>query len=259
MTRHFREIFAFRSLVWALIKRHLATRYRGSALGFLWTFFNPLLLMLVYTLVFHYYIRSSTQPNYSIFLFCGLLPWMWVTSGVVEGTTSIVSSGHLITKSMFPPQILPTVSVCAAGINFILSLPLLFLFMWYAGMPFYWTLLLIPGIALLQLFLLLGVVYGLGALNVRYRDVQHLVGNFLTLLFFLCPILYEQSVVPERFRFTLEWNPFALLAIMYHKVILEGQIPELKLIGTVAGFVALSLIVGTAVFQRFREEFAELL
>jgi len=128
MFHNIKELYRYRSLVWALVVRHLATRYRGSVLGFMWSFLNPLCLMLIYSLVFKYYIRFSGVENYTIFLFCGLLPWLWFSSSLSESTSSIVSSGHLITKSMFPAHILPTVSVITNLINFILSLPLLFIF-----------------------------------------------------------------------------------------------------------------------------------
>ena len=127
MFHNLTELYRYRALVWALVGRHLATRYRGSVLGFVWSFLNPLCLMAVYTVVFKYYMRSNVVEHYSLFLFCGLLPWQWVASSAVEGTNSLVSSGHLITKSMFPAHILPVVSVVTNLVHFLLALPLLVL------------------------------------------------------------------------------------------------------------------------------------
>ncbi len=243
----------------ALSKRHLATRYRGSLLGFLWSILNPLFLMLVYLLVFRYYMRSNFVENYPIFLFCGLLPWAWTTSALMEGATSVVSSGHLITKSMFPAQLLPVVSVITTMVNFLLSLPLLLLFMIAAGVPLHATLLLLPVVIGIQFIFLVGVGLALGALNVLFRDVQHILSNVISLLFFLCPIVYPASVVPEKLRFTLELNPFAALTECYHSIILYGQYPSLQSVMYVISFAFLTFMIGNFIFSRYRETFAELL
>jgi len=259
MIEQLRELWKFRALIGALVTRHLSIRYRGSVLGFLWSFLNPLCLMLVYTLVFKFYIRFDGVPNYTIFVFCGLLPWLWFTSAVSEGTSSIVSSGHLITKSMFPPQVLPTVSVLTTLVNFVLSLPLLFAFMFFAGMPFPATIVGLPILIALEFLFLLGVSLGLGALNVRFRDVQHLVGSLLTFLFFLCPIVYPAASVPERFRFTLDLNPLALFTVFYHNLILDGVWPSFGAWVYLGAWVGVVVILGHIIFSRHRESFAEML
>jgi lipopolysaccharide transport system permease protein len=253
------EVWRFRTLVWALTRRHLAARYRGSMLGFLWSLLNPLALMLVYTLVFSFYMKVASMEHYAIFVFCGLLPWLWMTSGLNEGTSSIVSSGHLITKSMFPAQILPVVSVLVTMLHFLFALPILLLFMLVAGMPIPLTALGLPVLVALQFLFLVGLALTFAALNVRFRDVQHIVSNLLTFLFFLCPIVYPSSVVPEKFRFTLELNPFALFTVLYHQLIFEGVLPSLQSVGLLVVFVMLAVTIGSLVFSRHRESFAELL
>lgn len=259
MLNNIKELYRYRVLIWSLVVRHLSIRYRGSVLGFLWSFLNPLCLMLVYMLVFRYYIRFDHVENYTIFLFCGLLPWIWLTSSLIEGTNAIVSSGHLITKSMFPAHILPTVAILTNMVNFILSLPLLFIFMFFGGVELRWSLLALPLIALGQLLCLQGITLALSALNVHYRDVQHMVGNMLTFLFFLCPILYPISVVPERFRFTMEYNPLALLTTFYQGVIMDGTLPSLTAVLYFSVFTVIALYAGTKIFNYYRESFAELL
>jgi lipopolysaccharide transport system permease protein len=257
MFDNFKDIFRYRALIGALVVRHLSVRYRGSVLGFLWSLLNPLCLMLVYSLVFDRYMGLRSGDHYAIFLFCGLLPWLWITSGLLEGCSSIVSSGHLITKSMFPAQILPTVAVITSMINFLLSLPLLFFFMLAAGLEMHLTLLMLPLLIAVQFLLLLGLSLMLGALNVRYRDVQHVVGNLLTFLFFLCPIIYRPDIVPPRWQFMLDLNPFALITICYHDLILDGRAPSLWAAGYVSLSVLFFLLLGTMVFNHYRESFAE--
>lgn len=259
MQEIFSQLIKYRSLIAALVVRFLSSRYRGSVLGFFWTFLNPLCLMVVYTLVFKYYIRFDSVNNYSIFLFCGLLPWLWMQSSLIEGSVSIVSSGHLITKSMFPAHILPTVSLLTNLVNFVLSLPLLFIFMIVAGMAIHWTLLCVPFLILVNYCFLHGLVLMLSSINVHFRDVQHILGNLLTFLFFLCPILYPVSQVPERFRFTLELNPFALFTITYRELILQGDLPSVMHVLVMVVSALLSLLLGVIFYNRYRETFAELL
>lgn len=253
------EIIKFRALLQALIARHVATRYRGSALGFLWSLMNPLVLILVYTLVFHYYLRFEGVQNYPLVLCAGLLPWLWTSSAIMEGTSSVVSSGHLITKSMFPAQVLPLVSVVSTGINFLLSLPILFLFMLVFGMPLPASLLLLPALILLHGLFLYGIVLALASLNVFYRDVQHIAANALSILFFLCPIVYPISSVPERFRFLVDWNPLAIISECYRSLILYGQVPSLFQLSFLAMSTLILLFFGIAVHESRRERFAEAL
>ena len=259
MTSTFVELYRYRALIAALVNRQLSSRYRGSLLGFLWSFLNPLCLMLVYVLVFRYYIRFTEVPDYTVYLFAGLLPWIWFTSSLSEGTSSIVQSGHLITKSMFPAHILPAVSVLTNLVNFVLSLPILFIIMAWTGVVVPATILLIPVVIILQALFLYGVTLALSALNVQFRDVQHLVINAITFLFFLCPIVYPAHVVPERFRFTLDYNPAALFIVSYHNLILDGRIPDVSTVVGLVVSVLLSVSVGIVIHRRYRESFAELL
>lgn len=254
-----RETWKFRALIEALVRRHVATRYRGSLFGFLWSFLNPLCLMAVYTLVFHYYMRFDGGPHYHLMVFAGLLPWIWTSSALAEGTASIVSSGHLITKSMFPAHILPSVSVLSTLIHFLLALPMLAVFMVLGGVSIPSSWLILPVLIGLHALMLNGLVLALSALNVFFRDVQHLVGNLLTFLFFLCPVVYPASAVPARFHFLLEANPLAVLTVSYQQVLVEGVIPPVQSFGVLAGAAIVSMLLGSIVYELFRERFAEAL
>lgn len=253
------ELWRARALVDALVRRHIATRYRGSFLGFLWSFLNPLCLMAVYTLVFSHYMRVAGGPNYHVMVFAGLLPWIWSTSALHEGTTSLVSSGHLITKSMFPAHVLPCVSVLSSMIHFILALPILVLFMLAASVPVTATWLLLPVIVVLHGIFLLGAVLGLSALNVFYRDVQHLLANVLTFLFFLCPVVYPRTNIPERARFWIELNPLALVTEFYQMVLVEGVLPPVGQLVYFGITAIATFALGVMIHQRNREQFAEAL
>jgi lipopolysaccharide transport system permease protein len=215
--------------------------------------------MAVYTLVFSHYMRVGGGPNYHLLVFAGLLPWICSTSALHEGTSSLVSSGHLITKSMFPAHVLPAVSVIASLVHFVLALPILALFMYLAGVQVSATWLLLPVVLVPHAVLLLGAVLGLSALNVFYRDVQHLLGNILTFVFFLCPVVYPRTNIPERARFWIELNPLALLTEFYQMILVEGVVPPLSQVVYLYVFAFVVFAAGVAIHQRNRERFAEAL
>lgn len=253
------ELWRSRALVDALVRRHVATRYRGSLFGFMWSFLNPLCLMAVYTLVFSHYMRVSGGPHYHLMVFAGLLPWIWTTSALSEGTSSLVSSGHLITKSLFPAHVLPFVSVVASMVHFVLALPILCCFMAFSGVGLSESWLLLPVLIFVHGVFLMGCVLGLSALNVFYRDVQHLLANFLTFIFFLCPVVYPRTNIPEKARFWIELNPLALATEFYQEILIEGVFPPL---GQLCYFTCTALVtfaLGVSIHQRNREQFAEAL
>lgn len=253
------ELWRSRTLIDALVRRQIATRYRGSMLGFFWSFLNPLCLMAVYTLVFSHYMRVASGSNYHLMLFAGLLPWIWSTSALHEGTSSLVSSGHLITKSIFPAHVLPFVSVVSSMIHFILALPILIIFMIVAGVSITSAWLVLPLIIALHGIFLVGIVLGLSALNVFFRDVQHILANILTFVFFLCPVVYPRENIPARARFWIELNPLALVTEFYQMVLIEGVLPSTAQLAYFAAAALGTLALGVWIHQRNREQFAEAL
>src|SRR5262245_52389619 len=195
MIAHMTELYRFRALIWTLVLRELRARHRRELLGFLSSFLNPLLLMLVYVLVFSVYLRVPMH-GYAVFLFSGLLPWLWFSSSLGHAAGVIVGSGALVKRIPFPADVLPLVSVLADLINMLLSLPLLCVFLMFFGVRPHAVLLYLPLLLALQLLLTTGLALALAALNVHLRDVEQILTNALTLLFFLSPILYPVSTVP---------------------------------------------------------------
>lgn len=252
------DLVRHRSLVLALLVRELKVRYRGSILGFVWTFLNPLLLMAVYALVFRYYMRIAV-PNYALFLLAGLLPWTWFASSLADGTNAIVGGSSLVTKSLFPTEILPAVVVLSNMVNFALSIPLLAFAGWAYGVsfsPLAW-LCLVPVMAL-QCVFTLGLVLSLSALNVHYRDVQHVVANLLLLWFFLTPIVYPASQVPDRLHPVLWMNPVALFTEIYRDIFVTPTWPDVREFGLMAIYALASVLVGAKIFDGYRDTFPEL-
>jgi len=252
------DLMRHRSLVGALLIRQLKVRYRGSILGFVWTFLNPLLLMAVYALVFRFYMRIAV-PDYAVFLLAGLLPWTWFSSSLTEGTNAIVGGSSLVTKSLFPTEILPTVTVLANMVNFLFSLPLLLgVGLFYGIMPDPLAWLGLVPVLVLQLLFTTGLVLALSALNVHYRDVQHVITNLLLLWFFLTPIVYPATQVPAEVRPLLWGNPLALFTETYHRILLFGAWPHLDVLGMLTAYALVSLVVGAKIFDGYRDTFPEL-
>lgn len=264
MIRNLRELYQYRALLLSLVQRELKARYRGSVLGFLWTFLNPMLLMGVYSLIFSVYMRNSME-NYTYFLFIGLLPWLWFSSSVGGGASAISDRRDLLTKVRFPAQVLPATVVMTNLVNFVLALPLMIALGGFKGMWPGWEALLFPVVLLVQLLFTLALSYLISALNVGFRDLQHIIGNLLTLLFFLTPILYSSRDVEEKLAglplvrdLFLYGNPMAVIVRSYQSIFYDGAVPPLLPLAGVFGVSVALLWLSARVFESRREEFAEL-
>ena len=253
-----RELWQYRALIGALTTRELKARYRGSMLGFLWTFVNPLLLMSVYLLVFGVFLKQQ-MPHYTFFMFVGLLPWMWFASALGGGTASLASKRDLLTRVRFPPQVLPAVVVISELTNYLLATPLMVALGLATGVTFHWTALLFPLVIAIQVLFTLGLVYITSALNVFFRDLQHVVNNFITLWFFLVPVLYSRTLVPASVRpAVIAFDPMAVFITSYQDIWFEGVLPNFAYLGFALLCSLLLLSVAARIFESRRDEFAEI-
>ncbi len=196
---------------------------------------------------------------YALFMFCGILPWTWFSSSILEASNVLISGGNLIKKVLFPAEVLPFVTVFANMAHFFLGLPILAFFLIYYRRPLDpIELLWFPVIVIVQLLLLLGLSLFVSALTVHFRDLKDILGNLLTLWFFATPIIYPMSQAPEKYRWLLNLNPMTHLAISYQEVLFyigpHGHWKWLLalLVGSVFVFLA-----GYFVFDRLRDSFAE--
>jgi len=256
MLNTFREFFVYCVLIQALVMRDLKARYRGSMLGLLWTLLNPLLHMGIYALVFSIYLRVQ-MDRYVVFLLCGLLPWIWLSSSLLMGATAIIEGGGLLKKVFFPPQILPVATVTANFVNFLLGIPILFVFLLLYHVTVGWTLCFLPLIMVCQFAFTLGLTLLVAAASVHYRDIPHILGHLLTFWFFLSPIVYTSTQVPEQFRPILSLNPFLPFIVAYQDILLYNTSPPWGgLVGMLCAS-ALALLSGSLVFTHFRWSFVE--
>jgi lipopolysaccharide transport system permease protein len=239
-----------------LVLRAVRLRYRGAVLGYAWTLMAPLLLMSVYTLVFAVYLGVDV-PAYAAFLFSAFIPWTWFASSVQEGTEAMVSGAHLITRSRFDADLLPAVTVLERLVHCVLALPLVIVFAVLSGRPLGSALFALPLLLALQLLLTLGPVTVLSALNVYYRDVQHIVPTVLQVLFFITPILYQPDVIPEPLQFFAALNPWFHLSRAYQHVLYDGTWPSAGDLVVLAGTAVFVHVVCERVFARYRDRLVE--
>ena len=267
MITNLRQLLRYRGLVQSLVARDLKARYRGSVLGFFWSFVNPLLLLLIYTFVFTVVIprppgsaAAGLEP-FALFMFCGILPWTWFSSSLLESSNVLIAGGNLIRKVLFPAEVLPVVTVFAGMVHFFFGLPILAAFLAYYRdqVPlFVPDLLWFPVIVVVQLVLTLGIALVVSSLTVHFRDLRDLLANLLTLWFFATPIIYAFADAPGYVQPYLNLNPFTHLAVAYQEVLfVPGPFtawPRLLALGAASTGV---LAFGYFVFDRLRDTLAE--
>jgi lipopolysaccharide transport system permease protein len=262
MFHNLARLTRYRGLIQSLVARELKARYRGSVLGFFWSFINPLLLLLIYSIVFKYFLPPRGEdklPPYEVFLFCGLLPWTWFSSSLLESSGVLIAGGNLIKKVLFPAEILPIVTVLANMVHFFLGLPILFAFILYHGMPLHPNeLAWFPLVVLVQLILTLGFALILSSLTVHFRDLRDILANLMTFWFFATPIIYLYTQMPANVMRWLNLNPFTHLAITYQEILyFPGPVGHWYWL-LVLGVIAIAFFLfGYFVFDRLRDTFAE--
>jgi len=265
MLSNLRQLFRHRALIQILVARDVKARYRGSVLGFFWSFINPLLLLLVYQFVFTVIMPRGEEmalEPYAVFLFCGLLPWTWFSSSLSEAANVLITHGNLIKKVMFPAEILPVVSVLSNMVHFLFGLPILIAFLIFYAIPLHpKELVWLPVVLSVQFTLTLGLAMVLAALTVHFRDIKDLLSNLLTLWFFATPILYPMTWVAERSewgKFFMDFNPFAHLAISYQEILFyDGPFGHWKWLLALAVVGVVLFLLGYWLFDRLRDSFAE--
>ncbi len=252
----FKELYQYRELLKTNVQKEIRGKYKGSFLGVLWSFLNPLLMVLVYALVFPYIMRTNVD-NYLVYLITGVIPWNFFTTCITTGCNCVWINGGIIKKVYFPREILP-ISVVAAGlINFLISCVIILLFVLFGGIGFSVQLLWLPLIAIIQSALSLGLLFILSAINVYVRDIEYLVGFLLNLLFYATPILYTADMFPESIRWVLYLNPMTTIIESYRNIFYYQQSPALTSLMIVFAVSFMILIIGYLIFKKLERGFAE--
>jgi ABC-type polysaccharide/polyol phosphate export permease len=263
-----RELWRYRSLLRMLVERDLKTRYRGSALGVLWSFLQPLGMMLVMSALAWNIktnrINGVVYDNWHVFVLCGLLAWNFFSAAVVGGSGSVLDNAHLVKKVYFPRIVLPLAAVISALINYLLALPVFLAVALLSGHPLTPVLLFLPFVVLIQTVFSAGIAMLLSTLNVFYRDTKFILELAMLALFFLTPIFYsaEDLTLPAAAAdSTAVWvrrlNPMASLVNMYQDLMFLNRMTSLDFVLRTALTAALVFVVGYFAFQRYGPRFGE--
>jgi lipopolysaccharide transport system permease protein len=264
-----REMFASfwrnRSLIYALSKREVVGRYKGSYLGILWSFFNPLLMLVVYTFVFSeifkskWNIESDSKIEFALVLFVGLIVFNFFSECVGKASTLILYNPNYVKKVIFPLEILPMISIGSALFHFLISLFVWFIFyFFFVGIPSP-TVLLLP-LALLPLMLLtLGISLVACSLGVYLRDITQIIGVLLTALMFLTPVFYPSSALPMQYQKIMMFNLLAPAIEITRKILFWDEMPDLFSYSIYLVVTAVIAFMGFAWFQKTRAGFADVL
>jgi lipopolysaccharide transport system permease protein len=257
-----RELADRRELLGDFAWRALRARYKGSALGFAWNFVIPLLQLVVFWILFGVIlgtrpITASGEHPYAVFLFVGLLPWTFFANSLQLGAAAVVSNAAIVKRVRLPVQLLPAASVLSALVNFLLTLVVLAAVLIVFGPRHPEGLLYLPVLVLVQLVLGAGLAYLLAALNVFYRDVEHMLGVVLMAWYFLTPILFPISLLADRPRelFLAYLNPMTAVIVGYQRALLDGLPPEWPALAYSAAIGVAAFVLGFAYFGRAKDDF----
>lgn len=251
-----KEIWDYRQMIYRLVRKDLRTRYKGSILGFFWTFLNPLLQLLVYTFVFSVILPTTIQ-NFSMFLFVALVPWLFLSSSLIGGSMSIIASKNLVQKIYFPRIAIPLSTTCSAFMNMLFSMVVLFITLIATGIgisPVIWAL---PIIMAIQFVFVLGLTFVVSSLNVYFRDLEQIVGIGTMAWQFMSPIMYDVNLVPPRLLPLFYLNPMTSIIRSYRDILYYKRLPDFSTLGLAVAFAAGSLVIGYFLFQRLQRGFAE--
>ena len=250
------RIWHYRELLKNLVTKDLKLKYSGSVLGLLWSLVNPLVMIVVYSIAFTYILQVRAE-KFTLFLITGILPWTFFSSAVMASTVAVIANGNLVKKIHFPRELLPISTVLFNLAQFLLALLVFFPAMVFLGAQFTVALVAYPLVLLLQVAFTLGLAFVLSAVTVFYKDIKHLTEVGLMIVFWITPILYDLSLVPERERPFFKLNPLTAYTIAYQDIVYRGRWPVLET--WVVGFVwaAVVLALGWVVFRRYKPSFAE--
>lgn len=251
------NLYNYRQLLKSNVKKEIRGKYKGSFLGVLWSFVNPLLTALVYAIVFPIVLKNS-EPHYVTFIIVGILPWTYFTTVIMQGTTTILMNAGIIKKVYFPREILP-ISINTSGlINFLISCLIIFIFLICSGIGFSWYILFLPLIVITQYILQQGIIFITSAINIYVRDAEYIINFFINMLFYATPILYSAQMFENSpLKWIINLNPMATIINCYRDVLYYQSMPHIKSLLLVLFGSCILFYVGLKIFKKLEKGFAE--
>ena len=252
----FKDLYNYRELLKTNIKKDIGGKYKKSFLGILWSFINPLLQIAVYAFVFQIILKSEI-PNYTVYLCCGLIPWQYFSAVILRGAASIIDNGNIIKKVYFPREILPISVVTSEGVNFLISTIIILGFTIFGGIGLSFNILWYFVIVAIQYIVSIGFAFIVSSFSVYFRDLLHLLGILIQLLFYATPIVYAPNTIPENFQWILKFNPMTYVINGYRDIFYYKQMPDLSSMAIVLVIGIIVCLLGYFIFSKLQRRFAE--
>lgn len=244
-------------MIFSLVRRDLRGRYKGSILGFLWTFINPLMQLVIYTIVFSTILKSNIE-NYYLFLFVALIPWIFFSSALTGGSTAVTSQQSMVTKIYFPREVLPIAYVTSCFVNMLYCFIVVFMVVLIAQVEIHLNaLLFLPIVMLIEYCMALGIAFISSAITVYFRDFEH-ISNLISMAWiYLTPVMYSIDIVPEDLKRIFSINPMTSVIMAYRDILYYARIPDIKNLAVAAIFGVVILLVGLLLFGYLKRHFVE--
>ena len=252
-----KEIYEYRLMIYSLVKRDLRGKYKGSVLGFMWTFVNPLLQLLAYNMVFSIIMKAGVDKFY-LYLFVGLIPWLFFSAAITGGSTCIIAQKDLIKKIRFPREIIPISFVTSQFVNMLLSFIVVIAVSLISGVKLTVAgILCLPVIMIVEYLMALGIALISSSLTVYFRDLEHILAIVAMAWLYATPICYPESMVPEEYLSLYRLNPVTPIVNAYRDVLYYGRTPDLRtlILAVLIGIV--TVLLGILIFGRLQRRFAE--
>lgn len=251
---HHKAAEQWRDLIVLLVQRDLRVRYRGSFLGYLWSMMNPLLYMTILSFVFSHVVNFKIE-HYAAFILSGQLTWNLFQQGMVMGTNSILANGALLRKVKVPAALFPAVSVTSVFVNFVLALVPYAIVAAVSGVTLSWWVLSLPLVVIPYLLFIYGLALTVGTINIRFRDVGHVMEPLLTIGYFATPIMYPVSQLPPEYQKLLFLNPVVIFVTQMRRVMFDGLPPDATQLAAIYVLSAASFALGVVVYRKNRDGF----
>lgn len=257
MIQRLKDIYAYRDMIYSLVRRELRGRYKGSFLGFLWTYINPLCQVVVYSAVFSIIFRVQIEKFY-LYLIIGMMPWTFFSSSVQGGSTCVRAQSDMVKKIYFPREVIPISYVTSTFVNMLLSFIIVFFAVIVSGWGFHVRVLpYLPLIMIIEYLFTLGMTFIVSAITVYFRDLEQIVGVLMMAWIYVTPIMYNMEYVPEKYRSLVVANPMTPIVEIYHQILYYQMVPTRNYFILASGISLLIFITGFLVFSKLDKNFAE--
>lgn len=258
MWNRLKEIYEYRDMIAGLVHRDLRGRYKGSFMGFLWNFINPLCQILVYILVFSMIYRSDLDKYY-VFLIVGMMPWNFFNESICQGSGCVFAQADMVKKIYFPREVLVISTVTSRFINFLINYLVAFVIILFSGLGFqiHIILLYLPLVMILEYIFALGLALILAATDVYFRDIEYMTGVISMAWIWLTPIMYPMDLVPAELSWIINMNPMTPIIRSYQNILYYKTVPDITSLVHTAIISILFLICGEFIFIKLEKRFAE--